>query len=113
MKAKPIRLIPSPPGYCQCSPEEATHVILYMPGPIPDRVIPVQLRGTRAGTGNWSWNGDTEKPTLKPSIKTRMPPVCECCHTLVNDGRVQFLTDCTHDLAGQTLDLLDVDEFPH
>jgi hypothetical protein len=31
------------------------------------------------------------------------------CHTWINDGKVQFLGDCTHEFAGQTLDLLDVD----
>lgn len=29
------------------------------------------------------------------------------CHSFVNDGRIQFLTDCTHSLAGQTVDLPD------
>jgi hypothetical protein len=107
MKAKPMRL--GDGTYVECSVEEATYVRLNMPGPISFRMIPVQLHGTREGTGNWSWNGDTEKPTLKPSILSRMPPVCERCHTWVNDGRAQFLDDCTHELAGQTLDLLDVE----
>lgn len=107
MKAKPFKLTDT--GYDPCSVEEASHVMLNMPGPIPTRIIPVQLHGTRAGTGNWSWNGDTEKPTLKPSILSRCPPICECCHTWVNDGMVQFLGDCSHDLRGQTLELLDVD----
>ena len=31
------------------------------------------------------------------------------CHSFVNDGQVQFLDDCTHELAGQTLLLLDVE----
>lgn len=29
------------------------------------------------------------------------------CHSFVNDGRIQFLSDCTHTLAGQTVDLPD------
>ena len=29
------------------------------------------------------------------------------CHTFVTDGRIQFLGDCTHALAGQTVDLPD------
>lgn len=28
-----------------------------------------------------------------------------CCHSFVTDGRIQFLGDCTHDLAGKTVDL--------
>lgn len=27
------------------------------------------------------------------------------CHSFVTDGRIQFLTDSTHELAGQTVDL--------
>jgi hypothetical protein len=27
------------------------------------------------------------------------------CHSFVTDGRIQFLGDCTHALAGQTVDL--------
>lgn len=112
MKAKPVNLKDG--VYVPCKPEEATHVKLNMPGPMPYRMIPVIFKGTRQGTNCWSWNGDTEKPTLKPSIKTwdgvRTKPGVTVCHTWVNDGKVQFLDDCTHELAGQTLDLLDVEE---
>jgi hypothetical protein len=31
------------------------------------------------------------------------------CHSFVTDGRIQFLGDCTHELAGQTVDLPDID----
>jgi hypothetical protein len=27
------------------------------------------------------------------------------CHSFVTDGRIQFLNDCTHPLAGQTVDI--------
>lgn len=75
----------------------------------------------------WSWNGNVDKPTFAPSImltshmatppvtpenleewkrapwpQTRVP---EICHSFVTDGRIQFLSDCTHALAGQTVDL--------
>ena len=29
------------------------------------------------------------------------------CHSFVTGGRIQFLSDCTHALAGQTVDLTD------
>lgn len=29
------------------------------------------------------------------------------CHSFVTDGRIQYLGDCTHALAGQTIDLPD------
>jgi len=113
MKAKPQ--LKTEKGFRDCSIEEATHVQLHMPGPYPNRFIPVQLKGTRAGTGNWSWNGDTEFPTLKPSILTRGGYFDEnneqqngVCHCWVTDGKVQFLSDTTHEFANQTINLLEV-----
>lgn len=62
---------------------------------------------------NWSWNGSLEKPTFSPSVlvtysgpdagRDGAPPAV--CHSFVNDGRIQFLSDCTHSLAGQTVGL--------
>lgn len=70
------------------------------------------------GTGEvWGWNGDAEKPTFTPSVLVTYPANPDAdesckewrterrCHTFITDGRVQFLSDCTHELAGQTLDL--------
>lgn len=105
MKAKPVKLVYGE-GYFDCPIEEATHVELKMPGPLPYRVLPVIIKGTREGTGCWTWNGDTEKPTLRPSILTQNH--LHRCHTWVNDGQAQFLDDCSHDLAGTTVELLDV-----
>ncbi|MFA6310584.1 MAG: DUF6527 family protein [Sterolibacterium sp.] len=87
------------------------------------------------GAGSWGWNGDVLRPTFTPSVllqSTRltnkgndeieawraagMPPrdgvpfdsEPYCCHSFVTDGRVQFLGDCTHAFAGQTLELADL-----
>lgn len=106
MKALPLKSVD---GVCiPCEPSEATHLQFNVPGPFPTRIIPVILKGTRAGTGCWSWNGDTEKPTIKPSVRTTNGHNT-VCHSFINDGRIQFLSDSTHEFAGQTLDLLDVE----
>lgn len=77
--------------------------------------------------GRWSWNGDLELVTLSPSLlvggvqwdaevypyfkrrSERHPDVAVgdqiTCHSFVTDGRIQFLSDSTHVLAGQTVDL--------
>lgn len=59
----------------------------------------------------WGWNGNVEAPTFSPSILAEYPwgnpPVNQVCHSFVTDGRIQFLGDCTHALAGQTVDLPD------
>lgn len=68
------------------------------------------------GSCRWSWNGDLERPTLSPSILQRLPGAAAMdlpvnavgefvCHSFVRDGRIQFLSDSTHPLAGQTVDL--------
>lgn len=58
--------------------------------------------------GGWDFNGDKELPTFTPSVKeTWNDPEGKqhVNHFFVTDGAVQFLGDCTHSLAGQTLPL--------
>lgn len=107
MKAKPVKLIHGQ-GYEPATKEEATHVTLNFPGPVGVLTLPVILRGPRDGTGCWTWNGDTEKPTLRPSVLTIQSWAGVRCHTWVNDGQAQFLDDCSHELRGQTVEMLEV-----
>lgn len=75
----------------------------------------------------WYWNGSMDSPTFTPSIKVtgkrrltddeyqrvmrgeilNIPE--SVCHSFVTDGRIQYLNDCTHALAGKTIDLPDID----
>lgn len=83
----------------------------------------------------WQWNNDPEKPTFKPSVLVTSghyvqgydgggcwcdynaeliangePTTgyeCTVCHTFITDGMIQFLSDCTHELAGKTIPLPD------
>lgn len=106
MKAKPVRLTPRD-GYVECPIDEATHVTLNIPGPTGVLTLPVvQGITTRAGTGCWTWNGSTDAPTLRPSVLTTTRNWR--CHSWINDGAAQFLDDCSHELAGTTVALLDV-----
>lgn len=105
MLAKPLKLVSG--VYEDCAAADATHIKLHMPGPLPDRILPVIQKGTRDGTNSWTWNGSCEAPTLKPSILSETHE--QRCHTWVNDGSAQFLNDCSHELAGQTVSLLPID----
>jgi hypothetical protein len=82
----------------------------------------------------WSFNGDFEYPTFQPSMLVRSghyipghedpcwctynaahpdnhaPFECKVCHSFVTDGKIQYLSDCTHEYAGQTLELQDIDD---
>lgn len=66
----------------------------------------------------WGYNGNPERPTFTPSVMVTYPGADAgvdgappaICHSFVTDGRIQFLGDCTHALAGQTVDLPEVDQ---
>lgn len=66
-----------------------------------------QIRG-------WEWNGNKELPTFSPSILVRYyngQDVSEVCHSYVTDGKIKYLDDCTHKMAGQTIGLPDFSEW--
>lgn len=83
----------------------------------------------------WEFNGDLNRPTFSPSIlvnsghfadpntdscwctynqdlieRGEEPSTFECkiCHSFIRDGKIQYLNDCTHELAGQTVEMIDI-----
>lgn len=58
------------------------------------------------GKPSWDWNGSLESPTLSPSIRTRIDNMV--CHSFLQDGVFDFLTDSTHPLSGQKVPLPDL-----
>lgn len=58
----------------------------------------------------WSFSGSLDCPTFSPSLLVRYPYALEqrVCHSFIVNGQWQFLADCTHALAGQTVDMVDV-----
>lgn len=116
LKALPVRLIYGQ-GYEPCEAADATHVTLNIPGPTGRLTLPVIQSGARSGTGCWTWNGRTDAPTLRPSVMTQGRNVDDdlndlgpyVCHSWINDGCAQFLSDCSHEFTGQTVPLLDVE----
>jgi hypothetical protein len=61
------------------------------------------VAGTAAKVA-WDWNGSTSAPTLTPSILKHTPG--KRCHSFVRNGVVEFLADCEHELAGQSVKML-------
>ena len=60
----------------------------------------------------WTFNNDLDKPTFTPSLLVNgnmqyHNPAMPRCHSFVTDGKIQFLGDCTHFLAGKTVELPD------
>lgn len=66
------------------------------------------------GPKAWGFNGDVSRPTFSPSILVTWrhhdgeETHEHTCHSFVRDGRIEFLSDCSHALAGQTVDLPEV-----
>ncbi len=82
---------------------------------------------------HWGWNGFLDFPTFTPSILTKTGHYidgndkecwcnikerlgvdsggfnCYLCHSFVTDGRIQFLSDSSHALSGQTVDLSEIE----
>lgn len=60
----------------------------------------------------WRFDGNMERPTFAPSLLVRgwiNESENDRCHSFVRDGQIQFLSDCTHALAGQTVPLTPID----
>lgn len=97
------------------------------PGCGHKHIVPVGP-GNGEQYARWSFNGNVDAPTFSPSIlasgmdivlddegewtgewkkDAAGNPVPFVCHSFVTDGRIQFLSDCTHTLAGQTVELLE------
>lgn len=64
-----------------------------------------------SGTGYpvWTYNNDPIRPTIRASILVRWPTQngMHICHSFITDGQIDFLSDSTHALAGQTVELPD------
>ena len=106
---------------------EGGRVGFHCPGCNEAHVIAVDRARPQRNGAVWGFNGDYERPTFTPSVLMRrtdyepavtaenidewrrapwpQSPVERVCHSFVTDGQIQFLGDCTHALAGQTVPL--------
>lgn len=99
---------------------EGGYLFFFCPGCGEAHMIRARQSGEARG---WDFNGDYDRPTFSPSIKVQgkrritdeeyerikagekldIPDMC--CHSFIREGRIEFLSDCTHALAGQTVKL--------
>lgn len=58
----------------------------------------------------WEFNGDLKKPTFTPSylVQGMIGGKVGLCHSFVKAGMIEFLGDCTHALAGQTVPMVEL-----
>lgn len=89
----------------------------------------IYVEGGASVGPEWTFNGDEAKPTFSPSLKvTHRHPVGhdndnpapagydgpyqeDVCHSFITDGQIQFLEDCFHELAGQTVPMQTWEEY--
>jgi hypothetical protein len=88
-------------GYAHWCPACKTSHIFYVDTPTH--------RGAR-----WTFNGDVNNPTFSPSMNISVGPYpdddeeagrIDRCHYFLTQAKLQYLSDYTHELAGQTVDL--------
>lgn len=60
----------------------------------------------QSGRPSWTFDGDMERPTFSPSLL--YPDKTPRCHLFLRGGRIEFLSDCGHALAGKTVDLPEI-----
>lgn len=53
----------------------------------------------------WRFNGDQQAPTFEPSVH-----LVGQCHYFVRGGRIEYCGDSKHELAGRTVDMLDLED---
>lgn len=86
----------------------ATQVIYYCPGCKHNHSVPAD---------RWNWNGDSQRPTLHPSVRhfyggrncPDHPQEVTVCHYFVRDGQIQFCDDCPHEYSGKTVEMVDIE----
>jgi hypothetical protein len=91
------------------------HLFNIVPGP----------NGVGGSKPCWTFDGNVDAPTFSPSMLVRgtkhltgeeidrmmagekIEPIPVVCHSFVRGGSIEFLADCSHELAGQTVPLED------
>lgn len=65
--------------------------------------VTVEEAGGAVYPSYWEWNGSMKEPTFAPSVLVTGSE----CHSHVKNGSIEFLADCSHGLAGKTVELPD------
>ncbi len=75
--------------------------------------LPVITKGSRDKANAWTWNGDLENPTLRPSVRTKYTNEQgedTEIHYWLNDGICDCLSDCKDGNAGKKIELSNIEK---
>jgi hypothetical protein len=76
----------------------------------------VPVRANHGDVPVWHWNGETDRPSLSPSVRISFGdvpadfPHPRLCHCFLTAGNVHFCGDSKHALAGMTVPLPEIPE---
>lgn len=89
--------------------DDKSRLYFFCPGCECDHMI--QIEGAKSGPV-WKFDNNYERPTITPSIRTFDPNTNKTiCHFYINGGQIQYLNDCVHRYAGQSVEMKDIDSF--
>lgn len=55
-----------------------------------------------------TWQVNPLTNTISPSVLVTMPGDASYrCHSFVRDGKIEYLGDCSHAMAGKTVDMVE------
>jgi hypothetical protein len=78
-------------------------VLIWCPGCDDLHGLQVAIpAGATESLAVWTWDGNLDAPTFSPSLLCHGQ---KRCHSFIKAGQIQFLADCEHALAGQTVPL--------
>lgn len=75
------------------------------PGCRGSHFVPANGRPLPNGA-KWTVSGSLDCPTVRPSVNVKGTDFV--CHSVVAEGKIQYEADCTHAMAGLTVDMIDV-----
>lgn len=62
--------------------------------------------GAHGFGASWTFDGNMMHPTVSPSLLSTYGTNPKRCHLFIRGGMLEFLSDCTHELAGQTVPMV-------
>jgi hypothetical protein len=85
------------------------YYIFYCPGCKHEHSYMIKTEGM-----GWSFNGDMDKPTFRPSLLNRQQIMnnqtqqledISRCHLFITDGKIDYCSDCSHEFSGKTVEM--------
>ena len=88
-------------AYFGDGPRDGQILVFHCPGCKQLHLVEIVVPN---GTG-WSWNSSMTAPTFSPSLLCNQHDLASRCHSFIENGYIQFLSDCYHELKGQTVEI--------